>query len=177
MDGEVFLPHPLEEYELHHMDRTLLDIVHIDVVYTTSDHTREVTSGILKVSGPLFVGQISHDQIQEFSTPSYYFSLSNFQGQVELDSGSPASITNPHCLIVEAPLGNSGKFSCLILESTGMKRGQFRRRGICYMEFFKTLPNITGPWRHWEGWREIKNNDGIEYEEFDGTDRYTITII
>lgn len=45
------------------------------------------------------------------------------------------------------------------------------------MEFFKTLPNITGPWRHWEGWREIKSNDGIEYEEFDGTDQYTITII
>lgn len=126
VDDEVFLPHPLDEYELHHMDRAVLDILHIDVEYTTSDHTREVTSGILKVSGPLFVGQISHNRIQEFSRPSYYFSLSNFQGQVELDSGSPASITNPRCLIVEAPLGNYGKFSCLILEPTGMKRGQFR---------------------------------------------------
>ena len=73
MDGEVFLPHPLDECELHDMDRIVLDIVHTDVVYATSDHTREVTSGTLEVSGPLFVGQISHNRIQENFRLPYSF--------------------------------------------------------------------------------------------------------
>lgn len=87
VDGIVFLPRPLDEYELHDMDRIVLDIVHIDVVYATGDHTREVTSGTLQVSSPLFVGQISHNRIQKTSDCRILFHCPIFKARLNLILG------------------------------------------------------------------------------------------
>ncbi|KUJ13387.1 HET-domain-containing protein [Mollisia scopiformis] len=65
----------------------------------------------------------------------------------------------------------NGSFQGLLLVPTGNSRGQFRRVGLLYFK-----------WDEWveDSWDEAiraENHDWLEYVEFDGVDKYTITII
>jgi hypothetical protein len=68
---------------------------------------------------------------------------------------------------------NSANSQCvgLLLQSTGVSKGQFRRCGRLSI-FGEAVKVAGGP-----HWTNIKNHDWLEYESLDGSSVYTISII
>jgi hypothetical protein len=68
---------------------------------------------------------------------------------------------------------NSANSQCvgLLLQPTGVSKGQFRRCGRLSI-FGEAVKVAGGPL-----WANIKNHDWLEYESFDGSSLYTISVI
>ncbi|KAH8586961.1 heterokaryon incompatibility protein-domain-containing protein [Bisporella sp. PMI_857] len=81
---------------------------------------------------------------------------------------------NLHCMPLLWPKRNlrREKMACsLILQPTGVQKGQFRRVGFMY---FACRPHAID---YWAGWGSLRNDDWFEFEEHVGDGIYRITIV
>lgn len=131
-----------------------------------------VTGGKLHLQAPLMTVEIFEELSFASIYPQYSIRVNGKYlyppPQVYLDDpdqvylDEPDVIHNLHLL----PVNTS---SYLILDPTYLPKGHFRRCG--YVEFNKE--QFTGEC----GWQNIKNEDWLEYEDFDGVERYTFFIL
>ena len=152
-------------------DPAEIKIVEVVIEPLNLDPTGQVKCGSIPVIGPLTTLSTGTKVYRKYCETLYYMKVN---GQWEFCSnafkpdvdGPPRSL---HCLPVqtladvEPPL-----FACLILQPTALKKGEFRRWGLIELD-----PEKYGI----QQWNHIQNDEWFEFEEHDGTGKYTITII
>ena len=130
-----------------------------------------ITGGKLHLQAPLTTVEIFEELSFASIYPQYSIRVNGKYlyppPQIYLDDPDQVYLDEPdtHNLHL-LPVNTS---SYLILDPTGLPRGHFRRCG--YVELNK------GQFTSEFGWQNIKNKEWLEYEDFDGVERYTFFII
>lgn len=153
---------------------TLIDV---QVDCSTENAFGQVKTGYIRLRGPLltvtFEEKEADDPLEGQET--YYDAFLN--GQQTGENAQPridvdGVIAHPlHFMPFYADSNPEGPYVIrgLLLQSTGIAKGQFRRCGI--LNIFDKAMTLTG----WPSWTSIQNQDWLEYEEANGSE-YTISI-
>lgn len=151
---------------------TLMD-VHLNLV--TDDPFGQVGGGYVRLRRPLLTLIIMRTTTNVSSRARGYDILLNGQqtkGRVYpgMDVGD-AMAPSLHFMPFYSFGEDNSPFVGLLLQPTGVSKGQFRRRGrfSIYSEAVKAAGYSL--------WTDIKNHDWLEYESSDEASKYTISVV
>jgi len=172
MDGviDIDLPGPSPNLALN-FHVTVRD-VHIEQV--TDDPFGQIREGFIRFCGPLVTLELEKSG-DALSWAHGYNAVMNglcIKGRLypEMDLGDER-LPFLHFMPFHNSNLDGSQFVGLLLQPTGLVKGQFRRCGRLKM-FERAVKLAGGPL-----WRDVKNHDWLEYESVDGEGRYIISVI
>lgn len=145
----------------------LATILDVNVQVASNDPTGRVTSGRIRLSGPMITLQLqlkSTGNIEDRYS-EYWLTIPGAEKETitRVSRSSSAPPNDLHCLIISR--GRKGRtasgYDCLLLTPTKARRGVFHRWGTIVLGSY-----------HSEGF-----DDWLEYEDSDGRGNFTISII
>ncbi|KAF4626407.1 hypothetical protein G7Y89_g11750 [Cudoniella acicularis] len=173
LDGKIDIDFPAPSPSMIFNFHVTLTDIHVEQL--TSDPFAQVKAGYIRLRGHLLTLIIQRTTASIFSRARAYDALLNGQrtkGRVypDMDLGN-ANVPSLHFMPFYSSTMETSQCVGLLLQPTGVLKGQFRRCGrlIIYGEAVKVA---GGPL-----WANIKNHDWLEYESFDGSSLYTISVI
>jgi hypothetical protein len=162
-----------------------VEVVQTEVITASSDPTGEILSGFIKLRGMLKTVVLQPD-----SNGCYYANIKSI-----VDDNSNESCPFPD-IYMDGTVATSGTKNVinlhlmpitydpyyfllkgLLLAPTGRRAGQFHRVGVLYCDFWQVHCKHLGEPVTLDVLKSVENYDWVEYEEFDGVDKYTITIV
>ena len=152
-----------------------VNLMDVHVEQVTDDPFAQVKASYIRLCGPLLTLTIKRTTSSISSRSRAYDALLNGQhtnGFVypDMDVGD-ADV--PFLHFMPFYNSNSANSQCvgLLLQPTGVSKGQFRRCGR--LSIFGEAAKVAGG----PLWANIKNHDWLEYESFDDSSVYTISVI
>lgn len=155
----------------------LAKVVEVNIESPNQDTTGQVIRGHLRLRGPLCTAQFHHRKDTDISRHSrvgvrmgglersgavYEDVLDELRALEETSGGHQC-----HFFVIEHHSGNPNQLIGLVLQPTGIWKGQFRRCGLLRISL--TEAETTIPEMGQESW--------LQYEEIHGEDNCTITVI
>jgi hypothetical protein len=161
------------DFGLHHVE-----IIDIRMEHPSDDSFGQVTSGFVRLRGPLTTAicRNSGREIELLMQKRTIWGLKmGFRPDEEESKGFSRNLHIMPLMTEAHPKFNI--VHCLLLQPSGSSSGEFKRYGtIKYTDHSLSGGSNTqtpGP----DAWRHADNHDWMEYEDFDGVSKYTISVI
>jgi hypothetical protein len=151
----------------------ICEIIDVQVSCVGDPILGNVYDGFLRIKGRLMLCEVRRQPLGEYEKNQewldfYIFGMEN-SSNIRLDVDSPHLGTDLHFMPIQMDHDSEkGYVRGIVLEPTWQKRGQFRRLG--QVDIFRRR-------RDFHSFKEKSDPEKMNFEEFDGVDRFTITII
>lgn len=182
---------------MHKRKRTevqISEVIEVSTQNVADDIFGQVKSGFIRLRGFLGTCVLHEKRVRllfaqsivdhrELLLSRQWDSIGMHINSLLVDLGKPdGNVQQLHIMpLLAETIGEFSSLTGLLLEASGVCKGQFRRYGTVRLSFKvewgKDITSQIASWLRPGTWTPTANHDWMEYEDFDGASKYTISII